>query len=181
MSWFLKFAGLKAYAAFAGILAVLAALWFAQVAGLKADLSESRAETSQAQKQLSDRVAAEATAVADAVKKARDEEQLKIKDQEVKYALLLETNRITRANLAGAEQRLLKLAKEAESARSQRDGTGTDSAQAAGRIADASPDGLRPEDRILVGELLQIAGDAKQAAEERNWIAARYIEHCERP
>lgn len=180
MSWFLKFAGVKAYAAFAGILVILAALWFAQVSGLKAELSDSKAETSQARAALDKRIAAEATALADAVQKARSEEQDKIKDQEVKYAALLNTHRTTRANLAHAEQRLQQLAKAGGTAARQRDGGGADSAQTTSRIEGASADELRPEDRRLIGELLQIAGDARQVAEERNWLASQYIEHCER-
>ena len=64
MNWLLKFAGVKAYAAFAAILAILAALWFAQVAGLRAEVSDAKAATALAEKNLSDRVAAEATALA---------------------------------------------------------------------------------------------------------------------
>lgn len=178
MNWLLKFAGVKAYAAFAAILAILAALWFAQVAGLRAEVSDAKAATALAEKNLSDRVAAEATAIADAVTKAREEEQTKLKDQEVKYAQLLESNRTTRTALAGAEQRLRKLAAEATG----REGTSgpADSSAVAGRIADASADELRPADRVLIGDLLQIAGDAKQVAEERNWLVDQYITNCER-
>lgn len=178
MNWLLKFAGVKAYAAFAAILAILAALWFAQVAGLRAEVSDAKAATALAEKNLSDRVAAEATAIADAVTKAREEEQTKLKDQEVKYAQLLESNRTTRTALAGAEQRLRKLAAEATG----REGTSSpaDSSAIASRIADASADELRPADRVLIGDLLQIAGDAKQVAEERNWLVDQYITNCER-
>ena len=178
MNWLLKFAGVKAYAAFAAILAILAALWFAQVAGLRAEVSDAKAATALAEKNLSDRVAAEATAIADAVTKAREEEQVKLKDQEAKYATLLQSNRDTRTALAGTEQRLRKLATEA--ARSEGAGRTADSATVASRLADASADELRPEDRVLIGELLQIAGDAKQVAEERNWLVDQYITNCER-
>lgn len=181
MKWLLKYAGWQAYAVFAAVLLALGATWYAQVAGLRADVSAAKAATATAEKNLSDRIAAEATAVADAVTKAREEEQTKLKDQEAKYAVLLQSNRDTRAALAGAEQRLRKLASEALGPTpGKRDGDGLDSTQAASRVADASADELRPEDRRLISELLQIAGDAKQVAEERNWIAARYIEHCER-
>lgn len=178
MSWLLKYAGLKAYLVFAGVLVVLGALWFTQVAALRAEVSDAKAATALAEKNLSDRIAAEATAVADAVTKAREEEQTKLKDQEAKYATLLETNRTTRSNLARAEQRLHKLATEAAG----REGAGraADSATVASRIADASPDELRSADRVLIGDLLQIAGDAKQVAEERNWLADQYITNCER-
>ena len=178
MSWLLKYAGLKAYLVFAGVLVVLGALWFTQVAALRAEVSDAQAATALAEKNLSDRVAAEAAAIADAVTKARVEEQIKLKDQEAKYAALLQSNRDTRTALAGAEQRLRKLATEA--ARSEGAGRTADSATVASRIADASPDELRPADRVLIGDLLQIAGDAKQVAEERNWLADQYITNCER-
>ena len=179
MNWLLKFAGVKAYAAFAAILAILAALWFAQVAGLRAEVSDAKAATALAEKNLSDRVAAGAAVIADAVTKAHEEEQTKLKDQEVKYAQLLESNRTTRTALAGAEQRLRKLAAEA----TRREGAShpTDSTAVASRIEDASPNELRPADRVLIGDLLQIAGDARQVAEERNWLADQYITNCERP
>ena len=178
MSWLLKYAGLKAYLVLAGVLVVLGALWFTQVAALRSEVSDAKAATALAEKNLSDRIAAEATAIADAVTKAREEEQTKLKDQEVKYAQLLESNRTTRTALAGAEQRLRKLAAEATG----RESTGgpADSSAVASRIADASADELRPADRILIGDLLQIAGDAKQAAEERNWLVDQYITNCER-
>ena len=178
MSWLLKFAGVKAYAAFAVVLVVLGALWFTQVAALRSEVSDAKAATALAEKNLSDRIAAEATAIADAVTKAREEEQTKLKDQEVKYAQLLESNRTTRTALAGAEQRLRKLAAEATG----RESTGgpADSSAVASRIADASADELRPADRILIGDLLQIAGDAKQVAEERNWLVDQYLTNCER-
>ena len=178
MNWLLKFAGVKAYAAFAAILAILAALWFAQVAGLRAEVSDAKAATALAEKNLSDRIAAEATAIADAVTKAREEEQIKLKDQEVKYAALLQSNRDTRTALAGVEQRLRKLAVEAAGRESA--GRAADSATVASRIEDASANELRPADRVLIGDLLQIAGDAKQVAEERNWLVDQYITNCER-
>ena len=178
MKWFLKYAGWQAYAVFAAVLLALGAVWFAQVAGLKADVATAKAATATAEKNLADRIAAEATAIADAVTKARAEEQIKLKDQEVKYAALLQSNRDTRTALAGAEQRLRKLA--AEAARSEGASRTTDSAAVASRIADASPDELRPADRVLIGDLLQIAGDAKQVAEERNWLVDQYITNCER-
>ena len=178
MSWLLKYAGLKAYLVFAGVLVVLGALWFTQVAALRSEVSDAKAATALAEKNLSDRVAAEATAIADAVTEAREEEQIKLKDQEAKYAALLQSNRDTRTALAGAEQRLRKLA--AEAARSEGASRTTDSAAVASRIADASPDELRPADRVLIGDLLQIAGDAKQVAEERNWLVDQYITNCER-
>ena len=178
MKWFLKYAGWQAYAVFLAVLLALGAAWYAQVAGLRADVSTVKAATATAEKNLSDRIAAEATAIADAVTKAREEEQTKLKDQEVKYAQLLESNRTTRTALAGAEQRLRKLAAEATG----RESTGgpADSSAVASRIADASADELRPADRILIGDLLQIAGDAKQVAEERNWLVDQYITNCER-
>ena len=178
MSWLLKFAGVKAYAAFAVVLVVLGALWFTQVAALRSEVSDAKAATALAEKNLSDRVAAEATAIADAVTKARDEEQAKLKDQEAKYATLLQSNRDTRTALAGAEQRLRKLATEAAGRESA--GRAADSATVASRIEDASANELRPADRVLIGELLQIAGDAKQVAEERNWLVDQYITNCER-
>ena len=178
MKWLLKYAGWQAYAVFAVLLLALGAAWYAQVAGLKADVSAADARTATAEKNLSDRIATEATAIADAVTKAREEEQTKLKDQEAKYATLLQSNRDTRVALAGAEQRLRKLATEA--ARSEGAGRATDSATVASRIADASPDELRPADRVLIGDLLQIAGDAKQVAEERNWLVDQYITNCER-
>lgn len=178
MKWFLKFAGIKAYLAFAAVLAILAAAWWVQVAALKVDVAEAKAATATAEKNLSDRIAAEAGAIADAVTQARKEEQAKLKDQEAKYAVLLQSNRDTRTALAGAEQRLRKLAAEA----TRREGAShpTDSSAVASRIADASADELRPADRILIGDLLQIAGDAKQVAEERNWLVDQYITNCER-
>ena len=178
MKWFLKYAGWQAYAVFAAVLLALGAAWYAQVTGLKAEVSDAKAATALAEKNLSDRVAVEATAIADAVTKAREEEQTKLKDQEVKYAQLLESNRTTRTALAGAEQRLRKLAAEATG----REGTSgpADSSAVASRIADASADELRPADRVLIGDLLQIAGDAKQVAEERNWLVDQYITNCER-
>lgn len=178
MKWFLKYAGWQAYAAFAAVLLTVAALWWGQVAGLKTDVSAAKAATATAEKNFSDRIAAEAAAIADAVTKAREEEQTKLKDQEVKYAQLLESNRTTRTALAGAEQRLRKLAAEATG----REGTSgpADSSAVASRIADASADELRPADRVLIGDLLQIAGDAKQVAEERNWLVDQYITNCER-
>lgn len=178
MKWFLKYAGWQAYAVFAALLLALGAAWYAQVAGLKADVSTAKAATATAEKNLSDRIAAEATAIADAVTKAREEEQTKLKDQEAKYATLLETNRTTRSNLAFAEQRLRKLA--AEAARREGAGRTADSATVAGRIEETSSNELRPEDRVLIGDLLQIAGDAKQVAEERNWLVDQYITNCER-
>ena len=178
MSWLLKYAGLKAYLVFAGVLVVLGALWFTQVAALRSEVSDAKAATALAEKNLSDRVAAEATAIADAVTKAREEEQTKLKDQEVKYAQLLESNRTTRTALAGAEQRLRKLAAEA-TGRESTSGP-ADSSAVADRIADASADELRPADRVLIGDLLQLAGDAKQVAEERNWLVDQYITNCER-
>ncbi len=178
MKWFLKYAGWQVYAVFAAVLLALAAAWWGQVAGLRADVSAADARTAVAEKNLSDRIAAEATAIADAVTKARDEELVKLKDQEAKYATLLQSNRDTRTALAGAEQRLRKLATEA--ARSEGAGRPADSAASASRIADASADELRPADRVLIGDLLQIAGDAKQVAEERNWLVNQYIENCER-
>lgn len=178
MKWFLKYAGWQAYAVFAAVLLALAAVWWGQVAGLKADVSAADARTATAEKNLSDRIATEATAIADAVTKARDEEQVKLKDQEAKYATLLQSNRDTRTALAGAEQRLRKLATEAAGRESA--GRTADSAAVASRIADASPDELRPADRVLIGDLLQIAGDAKQVAEERNWLVNQYITNCER-
>ena len=178
MSWLLKYAGLKAYLVFAGALAVLGALWFTQVAALRSEVSDAKAATALAEKNLSDRVAAEATAIADAVTKAREEEQTKLKDQEVKYAQLLKSNLTTRTALAGAEQRLRKLAAEATGREST--SSPADSATVASRIADASADELRPADRVLIGDLLQIAGDAKQVAEERNWLVDQYITNCER-
>ena len=178
MKWLLKYAGWQAYAVFAAVLLALAAAWWGQVAGLKADVATAKAATATAEKNLSDRIATEATAIADAVTKARDEEQVKLKDQEAKYATLLQSNRDTRTALAGAEQRLRKLATEAAGRESV--GRAADSTASASRIADASPNELRPEDRVLIGELLQIAGDAKQVAEERNWLADQYITNCER-
>lgn len=178
MKWFLKYAGWQAYAVFAAVLLAVAALWWGQVAGLKADVSAAKAATATAEKNLSDRIAAEATAIADAVTKAREEEQVKLKNQEAKYATLLQSNRDTRSALAGAEQRLLKLA--AEAARRESAGSAADGAALAGRIQDASADELRPEDRVLIGDLLQIAGDAAQVAKERNWLADQYITQCER-
>ena len=178
MKWFLKYAGWQAYAVFAAVLLALGAVWFAQVAGLKAHVATAEAATATAEKNLADRIAAEATAIADAVTKARAEEQIKLKDQEVKYAALLQSNRDTRTALAGVEQRLRKLATEAAG----REGAGraADSATVASRIADASSNELRPADRVLIGDLLQIAGDAKQVAEERNWLVDQYITNCER-
>lgn len=178
MKWLLKYAGWQAYAVFAAALLALAAAWWGQVAGLKADVATAKAATATAEKNLSDRIATEATAIADAVTKARDEEQVKLKDQEAKYATLLQSNRDTRTALAGTEQRLRKLATEAAGRESA--GRAADSTASASRIADASPDELRPADRVLIGELLQIAGDAKQVAEERNWLADQYITNCER-
>ena len=178
MNWLLKYAGLKAYLVFAGVLVILGSLWFTQVAALRSEVSAAKAATTLAEKNLSDRVAVEATAIADAVTKAREEEQTKLKDQEAKYATLLQSNRDTRTALAGAEQRLRKLATEA--ARSEGAGRAADSATVASRIADASPDELRSADRVLIGDLLQIAGDAKQVAEERNWLVDQYITNCER-
>ena len=137
MSWLLKFAGVKAYAAFAVVLVVLGALWFTQVAALRSEVSDAKAATALAEKNLSDRIAAEATAIADAVTKAREEEQTKLKDQEVKYAQLLESNRTTRTALAGAEQRLRKLAAEATG----RESTGgpADSSAVASRMRTPAP------------------------------------------
>ena len=178
MNWLLKYAGLKAYLVFAGALVILGALWFTQVAALRSEVSAAKAATVLAEKNLSDRVAVEATAIAEAVTKAREEEQTKLKDQEAKYATLLQSNRDTRTALAGAEQRLRKLATEA--ARSEGAGRAADSATVASRIADTGPDELRPADRVLIGDLLQIAGDAKQVAEERNWLVDQYITNCER-
>lgn len=178
MKWLLKWAGWRAYAVFAALALAVVLAWVAQVASLKADISDAKAATAVAEKALSDRIAAEATVVADAVTKARDEEQAKLKSQEVKYATLLEANRATRANLAGAEQRLRKFA--AEATRRESAGSAADSTASASRIEEASADELRPEDRVLIGELLQIAGEAKQVAEERNFLASEYIEQCER-
>ena len=178
MKWFLKYAGWQAYAVFAAVLLALGAVWFAQVAGLKADVATAKAATATAEKNLADRIAAEATAIADAVTKARAEEQIKLKDQEVKYAALLQANRDTRTALAGVEQRLRKLATEAAGRESA--GHPADSTAVAGRIENASPNELRPADRVLIGDLLQIAGDAKQVAEERNWLVDQYITNCER-
>jgi hypothetical protein len=178
MKWFLKYAGWQVYAVFLAVLLALGAAWYAQVAGLRADVSTAKADTATAEKNLSDRIAAESTAIADAVTKARDEEQAKLKDQEAKYATLLQSNRDTRTALAGAEQRLRKLATEAAGRESA--GRAADSATVASRIEDASANELRPADRVLIGELLQIAGDAKQVAEERNWLADQYITNCER-
>lgn len=178
MKWFLKYAGWQAYAVFAAVLLALGAVWFAQVAGLKADVATAESATATAEKNLADRIAAEATAIADAVTKARAEEQIKLKDQEVKYAALLQSNRDTRTALAGVEQRLRKLA--AEAAGRESAGRAADRTAVAGRIEDASPHELRPADRVLIGDLLQIAGDAKQVAEERNWLVDQYITNCER-
>lgn len=180
MKWLLKFASVKAYAVFAAVLLALGAAWYAQVAGLKADVSDAKAATADAEGRLSNRVAAEATAVATAVTAARAEEEQKRKAQEVKYAELLKTNSDVRSSLDAAEQRVRKLALEASAARRERDSARADSAEATRRITEASPDELPPEDRRLIGELLQIAGDAGQVAAERNWLAAQYIEHCER-
>ena len=178
MSWLLKWAGWQAYAVFAAIVLALAAAWYVQVAGLKVDVATANSAKSTAEKNLSDRIAAEATAISDAVTKARGEEQQKLKDQEKKYATLLETNRTARVALAATEQRLYRLA--AEAAGRQGLGGRTNSTTTAGGAAEASANELRPADRKLIGELLQIAGDAKQAAEERNWLADQYITNCER-
>ena len=67
MKWFLKYAGWQAYAVFAAVLLALGAVWFAQVEGLKADVATAKAATATAEKNLTDRIAAEATAIADAV------------------------------------------------------------------------------------------------------------------
>lgn len=51
MSWLLKYAGLKAYLVFAGVLVVLGALWFTQVAALRAEVSDAKAATALAEKE----------------------------------------------------------------------------------------------------------------------------------
>lgn len=177
MKWLLKWAGWQAYAVFAALALAVVLAWVAQVASLKADISDAKAATAVAEKALSDRIAVEATAIADAVTKARDEEQVKRKTQEVKYEALLKSGNANRVALVGAERRLHQLASSAGSACSE---GGANSPEAAGAAPDASPDGLRPEDRKLISGLLQIAGDAKQVAEERNFLASEYIEQCER-
>lgn len=179
MKWFLRYAGWQVYAVFVAVLVTLASLWFAQVAGLKAEVSDAKAKTQVAERALADRIAAEATAVARAVTAAREEESRKLKDQEVKYAALLETTDSIRSGIAAANQRVRKLA--AEAAGRESAGRAADSATVASRIEDTSPDELPAADRVLINELLQIAGDAGQVAEERNWLASQYIEHCERP
>jgi hypothetical protein len=177
VGWFLKWAGWQAYAVFAAALAALGLTWWGQTVYLRGKINDAVAAKQVAEKQLSDRIAAEATAIADAVTKARAEEQSKLKDQEVKYAKLQDAVRAGRAALAGSEQRLFQLAQAAGGACA---GRAADSATVASRIADASPDELRPADRVLIGDLLQIAGDAKQVAEERNWLVDQYITNCER-
>ena len=145
MSWLLKWAGWQAYAVFAAIVLALAAAWYVQVAGLKVDVATANSAKSTAEKNLSDRIAAEATAISDAVTKARGEEQQKLKDQEKKYATLLETNRTARVALAATEQRLYRLA--AEAAGRQGLGGRTNSTTTAGGAAEASANELRPADR----------------------------------
>jgi hypothetical protein len=179
MNWFLKWAGWQAYAVFAAAVAVLAALWFAQVAGLRAEISDAEAATSASEKQLSDRIAVESTAIADAVTKARDEEQTKLKTQEVKYEKLLQSDKTNRLALDSARGRLRTIAATSSAGRSCA-GSPANSPTPASTPKGPSEDGLRPEDRKLIDELLQIAGDAKQVAEERNFIASEYIEQCER-
>lgn len=180
MKWLLKWAGWQAYVVFAAIALAVVLAWVAQVSGLKAEISEANSKTFQAEKKLSDRIAAEATAVSSAVTKAREEEQIKLKDQETKYEKLLQTNKDTRLALAGSEQRLRKLAAASKPAAGPSSERGANSPAAAIGISEAAADELRPEDGVLIGELLQIAGDAKQAAEERNWLADQYITQCER-
>ena len=180
MKWFLKYAGWQAYAVFAAVLLAVAALWWGQVAGLKADIATAQAATATAEKNLSDRIAAEATAIADAVTTARDEEQVKLKNQEVKYEKLLQSDKTNRLALDNARGRLRSIAATSAAGRSCA-GNPANSATPASPAPDASEDGLRPADRALIDDLLQIAGDAKQVAEERNFIASEYIAQCERP
>lgn len=176
MGWFLKWAGWQAYAVFAAVLVALGLTWWGQTVYLRGKINDAVEAKQVAEKQLSDRIAAEATAIADAVTKARAEEQTKLKDQEVKYAKLQDAVRAGRVALAGSEQRLLQLAQAAGGACA---GPAADGSTPASGLAPAGGSGLRQADRELIGRLLQIAGDANRVAEERNWLADQYITNCE--
>ena len=179
MKWLLKWAGWQAYAVFAAAIAVVLMAWMVQVSGLKAEISDAKAATSAAERKLSERIAAEATAVATAVTEAREEESVKLNNQQVKYVALLKTNDANKLALSDARKRLYYLAR-ADTPASAGGQDKPDGPQATGPTAGTGEDGLRPEDRALIGDLLQIAGEAKQIAEERNFLASEYIAQCER-
>jgi hypothetical protein len=177
IKWLLKFGGWQLYAAFALAVAALALAWKGHTVYLRGQINTAKAAQLKAETYLTERIRLESEAIEKAVKATREEELKKQKDQEVKYEELQRSVRSGRTSLVTAEQRVQQLAK---AARSACDSSRPNSAPITG---DASPAGggeLREEDRKLISELLQIAGDADQAVHERNWVVEQYISHCER-
>lgn len=177
VKWLLRWAGWQAYAAFALAAAALLLAWKGHTVYLRGQINTAKTAQLQAETFLVDRIRLESEAIEKAVKATREEELKKLKDQEAKYEELQRSVRIGRTSLITAERRVQQLAK---AARSSCDTGGSNSATLASDYTSASTGELRAEDRKLISDLLQIAGDADQAVHERNWVVEQYISNCER-
>jgi hypothetical protein len=177
MKWLLKWAGWQAYAAFALAAAALLVAWKGHTVYLRGQINTAVDAKLKAEAFLVDRIRLESVAIEAAIKATREEEISKQKDLEVKYEELQRSIRSGRTSLVTAEQRVQQLAK---AARSACDSSRSDSTPLTRDPATAGGGELREQDRKLISDLLQIAGDADQAVHERNWVVEQYISHCER-
>lgn len=167
------------YAIIAGVLFALAAAWYAQVAGLNADVSDAKAKTTAAEAALDKRIASEATAIATAVKKAREDDQLKLDSQRKKLHELIEQNKASIVVTDATRQRLFDAARVSNACGEG----GTDlpnSPSAASTGNGQGGDRLRPADRTLIEQLLQLGSSANETERQRKFLIEQYETNCRR-
>lgn len=155
--------------AWAGIVAALVLHSCGQGVKLEAGqlkLSQQETKTTTAEKQLSDRVAAEASVVTVAVLVARQQEQAKFQLQQEKTDALRKQNAAARAELAAAGDRV-RSAIDSAAAGSGCPNVPQGTATAAGTENDAGAEFKRAGGKLADG-ILQLLATGDEAIRERN-------------
>jgi hypothetical protein len=165
------------YAIIAGVLFALAAAWYAQVAGLNAEVSDAKAKATAAEAALDKRITSEATAIAEAVKKARNDDQLKLDSQRKKLNELIQQTKASIVVTDATRQRLFDAARVSNACNPSEPDVPNPASAA---LADNGQgnDGLRPADRKLIERLLQIGSSANETERQRKFLIDQYETNC---
>lgn len=141
---------------------------------LRLAVATATADKAKAERELAKRIAAEATAVAEAVKKARAEEEAAQQLQQEKIDELRRQNRAAAGERDDARERLriLVYGLAPQSAAGPGGGNLPPAAGLAARACDASHPGFQAASGELVDRLLQLTVEADEAVRERNTCVA---------
>lgn len=130
---------------------------------------KANGETETAKKELSNRIAAEAVVVADAVEKARKDDLAKAKLQQEKIYALHEQNATAELDLASAHDRVRSTIDAAAAGASC--GRVPGDPAAAGGTENGAVDKFKAAGRKLADGILQLLADGDKVARERNLCA----------